>query len=114
MLTRREAVLRLGSASIGARIALAQAGVDPSRPPLARGAATSPERMALIDAFRQQSDGIEKRFEARAHKSDLAMPYRLFRPEAAGKLEEAKSGRGAGRRLGLDETVHNILDVPCP
>jgi predicted peptidase len=81
---------------MGARFALAQAGVDPSRPALARGTPTSPERMTLIDAFKQQSDGIEKTFEARAHKSDLAMPYRLFRPQAAGKLPLVMYLHGSG------------------
>ena len=95
-MTRREAILRLGSASMGARFALAQADVNPLGPRLARGAPTSPERMALIDAFQQQSDGIEKKFEVRAHKSDLAMPYRLFRPEAAGKLPLVMYLHGSG------------------
>ena len=30
----------------------------------------SPERMALIEAFKKQSEGLEKKFEARTHKSD--------------------------------------------
>ncbi|MEO8452857.1 MAG: alpha/beta fold hydrolase [Gemmatimonadota bacterium] len=46
----------------------------------------SPERTALIDAFKKESAGIEQKFEARSHKSDWVMPYRLFRPEAAGKV----------------------------
>jgi predicted peptidase len=89
-------MLRLGSASIGARFALAQAGVNPLTPPLARGAPTSPERMALIDAFMQQSEGIDKKFEARKHKGNLTMPYRLFRPEAAGKLPLVMYLHGSG------------------
>lgn len=46
----------------------------------------SAERLALIEAFKKESEGLEKRFEARTHKSDWLMPYRLFRPEATGKL----------------------------
>ena len=96
MITRRDAIVRLGSAAIGARFALAQAGVTPASPRLARGTPTSPERIALIDAFKRQSEGIEKKFEARAHKSDWAMPYRLFRPEAAGKLPLLMYLHGSG------------------
>src|SRR6476661_8401423 len=99
--TRREAILRLGSASVGARFALAQAGANPPVPALALGAPTSPERMALIDAFKQRSDGLEKQFEARAHQSDFAMPYRLFRPNAAGKLPLVMYLHGSGG-LGTD------------
>ena len=46
----------------------------------------SPGRLALIDDFRKKSDGLEKKFEVRSYKSDWLMPYRLFRPEAKGKL----------------------------
>ncbi len=56
----------------------------------------SPERMALIEAFTKQSEGLEKRFEARTHKSDRVMPYRLFRPEAAGKLPLLMYLHGSG------------------
>lgn len=45
----------------------------------------SPARLALIDAFKKQSEGLEKNYEARTFKSDWVMPYRLFRPEASGK-----------------------------
>ena len=81
-MTRRQAILHIGAVSIGARIATAQASVSSAGPRLARGLPTSPERMALVDAFRRQSEGLDKKFEARTHKSDLAMPYRLFRPHA--------------------------------
>ena len=40
----------------------------------------SQERLAVIEAFKKQSDGLEKKFEARSYKSDWTMPYRLFRP----------------------------------
>ena len=98
MITRREAVRLLGSASVGAWFAATQTGLNfstapnasaanyDSTPPLAPGAPVSPERIALIEAFKKQSDGLEKKFEARTHKRDRVMPYRLFRPEAAGKL----------------------------
>jgi predicted peptidase len=56
----------------------------------------SPERLALIEAFKKQSEGLEKKFEARTHKSDWAMPYRLFRPEAAGKVPLLMYLHGSG------------------
>ena len=74
-MTRREAILRLGSASLGARVALAQGGVSSSGIRLAPGTPESPERKALIDSFKRQSEGIDKKFEARTHKSDAVMPY---------------------------------------
>jgi predicted peptidase len=80
MLTRRELVYALGAASIAT-----WAGAS-SRYPLAPGRPTSPERLALIETFRKQAAGLEQRFEARTHKSDWVMPYRLFRPAASGKL----------------------------
>jgi predicted peptidase len=56
----------------------------------------SPERIALIEAFEKQSEGLEKKFEARTHKSEWEMPYRLFRPEAAGKLPLVVYLHGSG------------------
>jgi predicted peptidase len=56
----------------------------------------SPERTALIEAFKKQSEGLEKKFEARTHKSDWAMPYRLFRPETAEKLPLVMYLHGSG------------------
>ncbi len=61
-------------------------GKDDSTPPLAPGAPTSLERIALIDTFRKISEGLDKKFEARTHKGDWMMPYRLFRPTVTGKL----------------------------
>ena len=98
-LTRRDAVRLFGSAFTRAGFA-AQIGLDlssPARifaaslkdaavPPLAPGAPNSPERSALIDAFKQQSEGLQDKFEARTHKSSWMMPYRLYRPVATGKL----------------------------
>ena len=114
-MNRRKALGLLGSMSAGTLLARAGApltglaspalGPIPSQggatPPLAPGAPTSPERMALIDAFRQRSDGLDKRFEARSHKSDREMPYRLFRPTASGKLPLVLYLHGSGG-LGTD------------
>lgn len=99
MMTRREAVRRLGTASAGAWFAAqmslqfsiasaarATAAQEDPTPALAPGAPNSPERTARIEAFKKQSDGLEKKFEARTYKGDWAMPYRLFRPQATGKL----------------------------
>ena len=100
MIARREALRLLGSAAAatwlgpplrGLNISLAPnffpAKVkDDSTPPLAPGSPNSPERVALIDALKKQSEGLEQKYEARTYKSDWTMPYRLFRPEAKGKL----------------------------
>lgn len=98
MLTRREAIGPLGSRSAGPLLGVtgrspAAAGgwwpgglaaePDPG-PPLAPGAPMSPERMALIDAFRKNAEGIDEPFESRSHQSDWTMPSRLFRPEGSG------------------------------
>jgi len=123
MMTRRKAVRLLGSASAGGWFAASPVACDfsvvfnPSAadensvPPLAPGAPTSPERMALIDAFKKQSEGLQKKFEPRTHKSDCVMPYRLFRPEAAGKLPLVLYLHGSGglgddneKQLGLGNT----------
>lgn len=108
MITRREAVQRLGSVLAGAWISAAKidrdysmsrnvsaANPDPT-PPLAPGAPMSPQRLALIEAFRKQSVGLEKKFEARTHKSDWEMPYRLFRAETTGKVPLVLYLHGSG------------------
>src|SRR3954452_22543340 len=74
----------MGCVPLVARFVLQPADVNASAPPLARGTPTSPERMALIEAFKRQSAGLDKKFESRTHTNDLTMPYRLFRPQAAG------------------------------
>jgi len=122
MITRREAVCLLSSASVGAWLAQKPTGFnflpiasaaneDAKTPPLAPGAPASPERMALIETFRKQSEELQKKFEARSHKSDVTMPYRLFRPEAAGKLPLVVYLHGGGG-LGSDNekqlTLGNI------
>jgi len=99
MMTRREALGLLGSMSAatllaatrgGAAIALGPGSETPlsqgeATPPLAPGAPSSPERLALIAAFREKSAGLERKFEARTHRADWVMPYRLFRPDPAAK-----------------------------
>lgn len=108
MMTRRNAIRLLSSSSIAALGSMrsgldfsiapgvSAASKDDPTPRLAHGVPTSPERMALIEAFKKQSDGLEKKFEARTHKSDWVMPYRLFRPEASGKLPLVLFLHGSG------------------
>ena len=90
-ITRRKAARILGSASLGGLIAtrplftLAVSSGDPT-PKLAPGSPSSNQRLALIEDFRKKSEGLEKKYEARTYKRDGVMPYRLFRPEAKGKL----------------------------
>lgn len=143
MTTRREALRLFGSASAGAWFAAIQTGVslsivsnasaaaakdDDSAPPLAPGAPMSPERIAFIEAFKKQSEGLEKKFEARSHKSDWVMPYRLFRPEATGKMPLVVYLHGSGglgddnlKQLGLGNVFgtrvwllpQNQKNFPC-
>src|SRR5947209_1077451 len=116
MMTRREAFRLLGAASASAwfaaaaeatgSLALAPApfgggGLDTAAPPLAPGAPTSAERIALIEAFKEKSEGLQEKFEKRSQKSDREMPYRLFRPEAKGKLPLVVYLHGSGG-LGTD------------
>jgi predicted peptidase len=118
MMTRRELLALLGSMSAGSVLAtdrngvveslvrVADRGIDSPRqgdsaPKLAAGAPSSPERTALIDAFRRKSEGIENQFEARAHKGDWTMPYRLFRSKANGALPLVMYLHGSGG-LGTD------------
>lgn len=108
MMTRREAVRLLSSASAGAWFAAAQIGLNlsiapaagaansDSTPPLAPGSPMSAERMALIDSFKKQSEGLEKKFEARTYKGDWVMPYRLFRPEMTPRLPLVLYLHGSG------------------
>jgi predicted peptidase len=67
--------------------------------------------MALIQAFRAKSEGLEKKYEARTYKSDWTMPYRLFHPKASGKLPLVLYLHGSGgqgtdneKQLGLGNT----------
>ncbi len=107
MMTRREAIGVFGSMSVGGMLGSEPRGLsqlisslsaqqsDPT-PALAPGAPQSPERMALIDTFKRDSEGVDKQFEARSHKSDWVMPYRLFRPQASGSLPLVLFLHGSG------------------
>jgi len=107
MLTRRKAVRLLSSASVGTWVSAqigfnfsitpnAFAARNDSTPVLAPGAPTSPERMALIEAFKQQSEGLQDKFEARTYKGDWEMPYRLFRPATKKKVPLVMYLHGSG------------------
>jgi predicted peptidase len=109
MMTRREAVRLLSSTAARAWAAAASldfgssivpiafgAPKDDSTPALAPGSPMSAGRTALIDTFRKQSDGLEKKFEARMHKGDWTMPYRLFRPQTTGKVPLVVYLHGSG------------------
>jgi predicted peptidase len=50
----------------------------------------------LIEAFKKESEGLPDKFEARTHKSDWTMPYRLFRPAASRKLPLVLYLHGSG------------------
>lgn len=106
MMTRREALHVLGAMTVLRQ----RDGVLPqaparmqgdATPPLAPGAPNSPERLALISAFKSKSEGIAEKFEARSFKSDWEMPYRLFRPRATAKLPLVLFLHGSGG-LGTD------------
>jgi predicted peptidase len=99
MMTRREAIAALGSMAVGTLIVPSIQG--DSTPSLAPGAPNSPERQALINAFRSASEKIPEKFEARTHKSDWTMPYRLFRPNVTGRLPLVVYLHGSGG-LGSD------------
>ena len=109
MITRREAVRLLSSASagiwFGARTTLgfpisqnssSASAKNDATPPLAPGSPNSPERVALIDTFKKQSEGLEQKYEARTYKSDWTMPYRLFRPETNEKVPLVMYLSGSG------------------
>lgn len=68
----------------------------------------SPQRLALIEAFKKTSEGLQNKYEAHTYKSDWVMPYRLFRPESTSKLPLVVYLHGSGgqgddnqRQLGL-------------
>jgi predicted peptidase len=123
MITRREAIRLLSSGSAGAWVAATQVGFNlsiaakaiaangDSTPPLAPGSPMSAERLALIDAFKKRSEGLEKKFEARTYKGEWVMPYRLFRPETSRKVPLVLYLHGSGglgddnlKQLGLGNT----------
>ena len=80
MMTRRDAIRLAVSMPLAPWTAAAQSA---STPALASGDPMSPQRRALIDAFRGKIAGVADQFEKRVHKSSWAMPYRLFRPSRA-------------------------------
>ena len=98
MITRREMIHLLSAASVaswmGATKRLMAASSLPindharghSIPNLAPGSPMSPERTALIETFKKQCQGIDRRFEARMLQGQSTMPYRLFCPKATEKL----------------------------
>ncbi len=98
-MTRRDAMQLLCSAPaalwISTRSSLA-AAKDDSTPVLAPGSPMSAGRLALIESFKEQSEGLDKKFEARTHKGGWVMPYRLFRPQAGGKLPLVVYLHGSG------------------
>jgi predicted peptidase len=98
MTTRREVLGLFGSISLGHLLWPRNATTrqSDSTPPLAAGAPHSPERLALIEAFRKNAEGIDLAFEARTYKSDLVMPYRLFQPKATGPLPLVVYLHGSG------------------
>lgn len=98
MISRREAIQVLGAVCAGAWTRPTQ---DPAVPSLAPGTPMSPERRALIDGFQAKAVGVDKSFEAREHRSDWVMPYRLFRPKAVGPLPLVLYLHGSGG-LGTD------------
>ena len=88
----------------------------------------APERIALIEVFKKRSEELEKKFEARTHKSDWGMPYRLFLTQAVGKLPLVVYLHGSGglgddneKQLGLGNIFgtrvwllpENQKDFPC-
>ena len=99
-ITRREAI-RIGSACLATAAfnlplrSIAETA-DDHAPALAPGTPNSPERLALIETFRKQSEGLDQKFEARTNKSDWTMPYRLFRPQTREKLPLVVYLHGSG------------------
>ena len=72
-MTRRESIRLLGGACAGT---FTVCGEENAAPSLAPGDPMSPERTALIKAFQQKSEGLERRFESRTYKHSWEMPYR--------------------------------------
>jgi predicted peptidase len=110
-MNRRDALGLLGSISalplLGrpgfSELARSMSGVPQGQqsPSIAPGTPSSPERTALIEAFKTRSAGIERAFEARTFKSDWSMPYRIFAPKATGRLPLVVYLHGSGG-LGTD------------
>ena len=100
MMTRREAAQLVASAPVGAWIARRGYAIpladSEGTPALLPGLPMSSERLALIERFRKESEGLQNKFEARTFKGDWPMPYRLFRPEAKDKLPLVVYLHGSG------------------
>ena len=77
---------RIGLAAVQIGLARNAFAADDSTPRIAPGAPMSAERVALIYVFKTQSEGLERKFEARTYKGDWTMPYRLFRPATDRKV----------------------------
>jgi predicted peptidase len=56
----------------------------------------SPERIALIEAFKKRSEGLQYKFEAHTYNGDWVMPYRLFRPATSRKVPLVLYLHGSG------------------
>jgi predicted peptidase len=102
-ITRREAVRLLGAGAwfaahtdISFAIGPKASAVGVPTPPLAPGSPLSPERMALIETFKKESEGLQNKYEALVYKGNGTMPYRLFRPAATGKLPLVLYLHGSG------------------
>lgn len=109
MITRRQAVSGLAWAAAGARLRVSSAAPkDDAGPRILPMEAVSPERIALIQAFKKQCEWLDKKFEARTHKGGWVMPYRLFRPEVSGKLPLVVYLHGSGG-LGNDNVKQLAL-----
>ena len=90
-ITRREAVKLVGVNMAAWHFGAAfdkptNVARDDRNPPLAPGTPQSSERLARIEDFQKRSDGLDKLFEKRTHKSDWVVPYRLFQPKSRAKL----------------------------
>jgi predicted peptidase len=86
----------LASIPLGMAALASAATRDNRAPALAPGKPLSAERLSRIEEFRRRSEGLEKQFTARRHKSDWVMPYRLFQPHAGGKLPLVVYLHGSG------------------
>ena len=111
-LTRRKAIRLCGAAPLAAWAATR----TDSPPPLAAGTPSSPERLALIDAFRRSANGLDGRFEKRTHRGAWTMPYRLFRPATTTKVPLVLYLHGSGglgddneKQLGLGNVFGTLV-----
>jgi len=111
-LTRREAIRLCGAAPVAAWAA-ARGDVPPA---LAPGTPASPERMALIEAFRHSANGLEGRFERRTYHGSWTMPYRLFRPATTARVPLVLYLHGSGglgddneKQLGLGNVFGTLV-----